>query len=111
MKDDNGHSVNTSDCGYCYKFRFLWGLEDGTLIPPAPSGLPFEWGDSFEYIVKDFLVELRKKMFHEQAEDLLFVSNERLIRKEPLTDGEKVSVLIENEEKQELKRLLKKYGQ
>ena len=65
---------------------------------------------AFPNLIKNFIVNLRENIYGEKFEDLYMLPLERLIKSQPLKDGEKVSFLIEQEEREELARLNKKYG-
>jgi len=112
-KERSFHNLFTAY--YIYEFQSgIWDLDKKEIT--ASKNIKLSTGENivqtqcFPEIVKDFIINLRQNIYEEKFEDLYTLPLERLIKTQPLKDGEKVSFLIEQEEREELERLNKKYG-
>ena len=114
IKADITNGFDSLKAHYIYKFSSgVWDLDKREITENKKinisSGENIVQTHAFEFLVKEFVVNLRENIYGESFEDLLPLDLERLIFPEPLQKGEKLSVLIEEQEKKELKRLEKKY--
>ena len=99
---------------YIYEFESgVWDLEKkeqtNEKSKKISTGEDVVQTSAFPQLIKDFIVNLRENIYGEKFEDLYTLPLERLIKSQPLKDGEKVSVLIEQEERNLLSKLKKKY--
>ena len=103
-KDKN--FLNSFSAHYIYEFESgVWDLEKREVteskLLKLHNGENVIHTTAFPNLIKNFIVNLRENIYGEKFEDLYML---------PLKDGEKVSFLIEQEEREELARLNKKYG-
>ena len=108
------NKMNSFKAHYLYEFESgVWDLEKKE--PTEYKSIKLSTGENvvetqaFIELVKEFTINLRQNIYGEKWEDLYSLPLERLIKHQPLKDGEKVSYLIEQEEKSLLAKLKKKY--
>lgn len=73
IKFDKSRMDERWDCPYKYEFRSLWHLEDDTKEPHGLENyLERDVRDLvFESNVKDFIIELRKRIYHDSVEEMI----------------------------------------